>query len=236
MANDLVAAIDAAIAEARGRDLPLGARLQFMADTVRGLSSVFAEAVDTFVARLDGAGAGAEAPKTGDVMPDFMLPDQTGRMVTLEELLANGPAVVTFHRGHWCPFCRLTLAGLAEIEAEVAPRAMVAISPERQQFARVLRAEAGAGFPFLSDVGSGYALSLGLAIWVDDTMSGLIAQAGWTVPEFQGTDGWIMPIPAVFVVGQDGRIIARHVNADYRKRMELDAILGVLKQVADQPL
>jgi peroxiredoxin len=236
MSDGLVTALDATVAEARSRNEPLSARLRFVADGVRGLSSEFAEAVDTFVARLESAGAGAGAPQVGDIMPDFMLPDQDGRMVSLDQLLENGPAVVSFHRGHWCPYCRLTMAGMAEIEARVAPHAMVAISPERSQYTRALRTEAGATFPFLSDVGSGYALALGLAVWVDDTMAGMIEQAGWTIPDYQGTAGWIMPIPAVFVVGADARIMARYVNADYRERMELDAILGVLKGSADQPL
>jgi peroxiredoxin len=63
-------------------------------------------------------------------------------------------------------------------------------------------------------------LSLNLAIWVDDAMSSLIAGAGWDIPSYQGTSGWILPIPSVFVVGQDGLIKARHVDADYRRRME----------------
>jgi cytochrome oxidase Cu insertion factor (SCO1/SenC/PrrC family) len=33
--------------------------------------------------------------------PDFALPAHDGRTVTLDELLARGPAIVVFHRGHW---------------------------------------------------------------------------------------------------------------------------------------
>ncbi|MFM9937381.1 MAG: peroxiredoxin-like family protein [Novosphingobium sp.] len=235
MSDGLISALEIAVADARGQDAPLAARLLFVADAVRALSTDFAEAVDTFVARLQSAGAGENTPQVGDIMPDFMLSDQDGRMVTLEQLLETGPAVISFHRGHWCPYCRLTMAGMAEIEGRIAPHALVAISPERQKYTRALRAEAGATFPFLSDVGSGYALTLGLAVWVDDTMADMIERAGWTIPDYQGTAGWIMPIPAVFVVGKDARIIARFVDADYRKRMELEEILGVLKAFADKP-
>ncbi|UVO55309.1 peroxiredoxin-like family protein [Sphingomonas sp. SUN039] len=231
MSNPLIAALDDAVVEARSRDIPLGARLRFVADRVRDLSPVYADAVDVFVGRLESVDAGTSAPQVGDVMPSFMLPDQDGRMVTLDGLLRNGPAVLVFHRGHWCPYCRLNMAGVAEIEARVAPRALVAISPERQQYTRMMRSDAGAGFPFLSDVGSGYALSLNLAIWVDDAMAQLIAGAGKDIPEYQGTKGWIMPIPAVFVVGTDSRIIARHVDPDYRRRMELADILSVLERL-----
>jgi peroxiredoxin len=46
--------------------------------------------------------------------------------------------------------------------------------------------------------------------------------------EFQGNDGWFLPVPATFVAGQDGRVLARYVDADFRKRMEVDEILTAL--------
>ena len=53
----------------------------------------------------------------------------------------------------------------------------------------------------------------------------LIAGAGWDIPRYQSTDAWILPIPAVFIVDEKGIIRARHVDPDYRRRMELDDIL-----------
>ncbi len=235
MSNPLIAALGVAVVEARSRDVPLSARLRLVADRVRDLSPVYADAVDVFVDRLEAVDAGASAPDVGDEMPEFMLPDQDGRMVMLDALLRDGPAVIVFHRGHWCPYCQLNMAGIAEIEARIAPHSLVAISPERQQYTRMMRSDAGAGFPFLSDVDSGYALSLNLAIWVDDAMARLIASSGLDIPEYQGTEGWIMPIAAVFVVGTDRRIVARHVDPDYRRRMELTDILSVLERIDSKP-
>lgn len=234
MSNPLIAALDAEVAEARHLDLPLNARLRRIVARVATIAPAYADAVDAFVARLENVRAGANAPQVGEIMPGFMLPDSEGRMVTLDQLLAGGPAVLVLHRGHWCPYCRLTMAGMAEIEDRIAPHSVAAISPERQQFTRALRADSGAKFPFLSDVGSGYALSLNLAIWVDDAMARLIARSGLDIPDYQGTEGWIMPVPAVFVVGTDGRILARHVDPDYRRRMELDDVLDVLGRVSGQ--
>jgi peroxiredoxin len=235
MSNPLIAALDVEVVAVRRLDLPLNVRLQRIAARVRELAPAYADAVDAFVTRLESVAAGAHAPQPGDLMPDFMLPDQDGRMVTLERLLDGGPAVLVFHRGHWCPYCRLTMAGMADIESRIAPHALVAISPERQQYTRALRSSAGARFPFLSDVGSGYALSLNLAVWVDDAMARLIASSGLDIPEYQGSDGWIMPVPAVFIVGTDGRVTARHVDPDYRRRMEPEAVLEVLGRVGTQP-
>lgn len=232
MTHPLVAALEDAFQEVRDRDLTLGERLKYVADCVRTKGLGFAIAVDTFVSRLEAAQAGSTAPMVGDVMPDFCMPSHEGRFVTLQSLLEQGPAVLAFHRGHWCPYCRLNMVGLAEIEQEAKPAQIVAISSEVQQYTRMLRAEAGAEFPFLTDVGGGYTLSINLAIWVDETMSGLIGGAGWDIPGFQGGTPWILPVPAVFVVGQDGIIAARHVDPDYRRRMELDALLDAVKLVS----
>lgn len=231
MTHPLVAALEDAFQEVRDRDLTLGERLQFVADCVRTKGPEFAAAVDVFVARLEAAQAGSTAPMVGDVMPDFCMPDHDGQLVTLRSLLDRGPAVLAFHRGHWCPYCRLNMVGLAEIQQAAKPAQIVAISSEVQQYTRMLRAEAKAEFPFLTDVDGGYALSINLAIWVDEAMARMIGSAGWDVPGYQGGTPWVLPVPAVFVVRPDGVIAARHVDPDYRRRMELDALLDALKLV-----
>jgi peroxiredoxin len=76
---------------------------------------------------------------------------------------------------------------------------------------------------------NGYAMSLNLAIWVGEEMKEMIAAAGWNLPEYQGNESWMLPIPATFVVGSDGRIAARFVDPDYRRRMAVEDMLDALK-------
>ena len=229
-ASELVVALDKATARAIALDAPLRERLQIIADEVRSLSAVFAQAVDVFVARLQEAEAGALAPAVGDSLPDFLLPDQNGRLVGLRALVATGPAVVTFLRGHWCPYCKTTAVALGEMSEAAARQGarIVAITPENRRYAQRLAEDSGGRIPILTDVDNGYALALNLAIWVDDDMSRLISSAGWNVPSYKTSPDWILPIPAAFVVNTDGVIVARHVNADYRTRMEIAEILGAL--------
>lgn len=225
MTGGMADAIEHALREARGLDAPLADQLRLVADQVRALSADFADAVDRFVGRLERAGAGETAPQVGEPMPDFLLPDQDGRLVSLGDLLDRGPVVVAFVRGHWCPYCRLNADNLARAAKSGTPVQIVAISAETQTYTKQLRTEAGADFPFLSDVDNGYALSLGVAIWVDDTMARMIAAAGWDIPAYQGSPGWVLPIPSVFVIGQDGLIVLRHVDPDYRRRLDLGTLL-----------
>jgi peroxiredoxin len=76
---------------------------------------------------------------------------------------------------------------------------------------------------------NGYAMSLNLVMWVGTEMQGLLPNAGVDMPVFQGNNSWMLPLPATFVVGADGIIRARHVDPDYRKRMEIDELLAALK-------
>lgn len=231
MTHPLVAALEETFQQVRDMDIPLAARLKAIADRVRDESPEFAKAVDDFVGRLESAQAGHSAPKVGEPMPPFTLPDQDGKLVNMDSLLAEGPLIIAFYRGHWCPYCRLNMVGMAEIQDKVAPARIVAITQETRQYTRVMRAEAGATFPFLSDVGGGYTLSINLAILVDEFMASLIDSAGWNVPHYQGGTGWLLPVPAVFLVDQSGVIVARHVDPDYRRRMEPSEVLKSLDLV-----
>src|SRR4051794_2208575 len=112
--------LEEATESARQMDVPLSQRLKVVADEVQRMSPRFAAAVDRMVARLADNGVGLAAPAPGEPMPEFVLPDETGRLVSLSQLLAQGPAVISFNRGHWCPYCRLNVDALAKAEPEVA--------------------------------------------------------------------------------------------------------------------
>src|SRR5262249_41879609 len=158
-----------------------------------------------------GAGAGLNAPRVGEPMPPFLLPDDLARLVSLEGLLEKGPVAIAFHRGHWCPYCRINAHGLTMIheEAQGSGGQIVAITPERKNYAQSQKHDARAFFPMLTDYGNGYALSLNLAIWLGDEMIAYLTKSGRDLESFHGAAGWFLPIPATFVVGTDGLIKAR---------------------------
>jgi hypothetical protein len=96
-----------AFRQARDADASLNERLEQFAEAVRSFSASFADAVDRLIARLRQHGTGLSAPVLGDAMPPFVLTDDDGHLVTLEAVLSRGPAALAFHRGHWCPYCRI---------------------------------------------------------------------------------------------------------------------------------
>jgi peroxiredoxin len=217
----------------RCRDLeaPLADRLQAFANELRRLGPRFAAAVDALVSRLAESDAGATAPKVGEPMPAFLLPDDQGRLVRLEDLLGKGPVALAFNRGHWCPYCRINVDALARAEKEVAAehRHVAAIVPDRQKFAVWLRSEAKAPFPVLTDIDNGYAMTLDLAFYVGDELKHMMVSSGWDPSVSQGTDNWMLPIPATFIIGTDGIIHARFIDPDYRMRMAIEDLLAALR-------
>jgi peroxiredoxin len=222
--------LDAAFRRVRDLDVSVAEQLRAFADAGRQGNPDFAAAVDRLVERLRQYGAGESAPEPGDALPPFVLPDDAGRMVSLNELLTQGPVAVTFHRGHWCPYCRININALALAHQEITAEGgqIVAIMPDRQKFIANFRSEAKVPFPILTDMDNGYALSLNLTIWVGAELQKLM-EGRRNIPEFQGNSSWMLPIPATFVVGRDGRIRARFMDPDYRKRMAIADMLVALR-------
>src|SRR5262245_25920585 len=119
----MIAAAEAladAFVRSRDMDAALGERLEAYSNAVREFIPAYADAVDQLVSRLSNSGAGLKAPRPGEPMPPFVLPDDKGRQTSLESLLENGPVAITFHRGHWCPWCRISAIALAQAQHDIA--------------------------------------------------------------------------------------------------------------------
>jgi peroxiredoxin len=220
----------------RDMDASLSERLDAFSAASRYFSPGYQEAVDRLVSRLKAYDAGQAAPKPGEPMPPFAMPDEQGHLVTLDALLTEGPLAMTFHRGHWCPYCRISTRALYEAQERVAAEGanLAAIMPERQRFAAVFKSEGEVRYPVLTDMDNGYALSLNLAIWVGDEMQKILESGGRQLPNYQGNDAWVLPIPATFVIARDRTITARFIDPDFRKRMAIEDLLKALQDAQSQ--
>jgi len=207
----------------------LNEQLQAYAAAGREIFPAYGEAVDRLVVRINENGGGENAPRPGEQMPPFILPDESGRLVALPSLVERGPVAVIFVRGHWCPYCRLNVRAVIKAHDRIKAIGadVVAIMPETQEYAAKFKAEASTPFPVLTDLDNGYALSLNLAIWLGAEIERLLSYLD--MAGFHGNDGWVLPIPATFVVGRDGLVKARFVDPDFRRRMAIEDLLAALK-------
>ena len=195
-----------------------------------------AERVGAQTLSLISAGGQAQNPPgVGDIAPEFELPDQQGRMVSLSGLRAKGPVVLTFFRGNWCPFCSLTLRALDEVRSELTTlgASLVAISPQTAELAAATSTCNGLRFPILTDAGNAVARRWGLAWELCPEQKKVFGKLGHPLPRYNGGDDWTLPIPAGFVVGRDGRVGYVHVDSRVNRRLEPQVAVDAVRRMAE---
>jgi peroxiredoxin len=229
-AKSLEQALAEAFEQADHLDAPLEQRLKLYLGESRRLLPDLETTYDQLVKRIAANGADALVPAVGEVLPNFLMTDSKGHLVDLAALLAKGPLVVSFNRGPWCDYCGLELHALARAYPGIvaAGGEVVSVVPETAKYAEVLQGSRGLPFRVLTDLDLAYALSLGLVFWVGDKIKEMYGQFGIDLAQFQGNGGWLLPIPATLVVGQDGRVKARFVDPDFRHRMDIEDIFQAL--------
>lgn len=197
-----------------------------------------AEVVAVFAsdqAALAAAGVPVGAVSVGDTLPPFSLSDATGQIRTLDELTSNGPAVIVFYRGGWCPYCNVALRTyqrdlLPQLDAYSAR--LVAISPETPDASLSTQEKAELAYTVLSDTAAELATSLGITF--EPSEDGLAAQRnlGVDIRTTRTDNATRLPMPTVLIV--DRNHIARFVDIhpDYTGRTEVNDILTTLDTLA----
>jgi peroxiredoxin len=168
------------------------------------------------------AGLAQRALKVGDKAPEFTLQEARGNVVSSAELLKQAPVIVTFIRGRWCPFCCATLEAWQGMLDRVkqAGALLVAITPMSSQQSDFMRDQHKLAFPILSDVGNKVAEQFGIAYRVPQYQQELFSTVFINLPHVNGEDSWTLPLPATFVIAQDGVIRYSFIDEDYTQRAE----------------
>lgn len=193
----------------------------------------FGPVIGRTIGALIASGQAAHALGAGDPAPAFELPDQDGTLTSSADLLKQGPLVLSFYRGVWCPFCNFELAALQQALGEIGARgaSLVALSQQTPSNNRKAQRENALTFPILSDKGGEVGAAFGLRWVVPEEMREVHKQLGGPLPTFNGEDSWTLPMPARYVIGRDGVIAYAEVNPDYTIRPEPADLLPVLDRI-----
>ncbi len=187
-----------------------------------------------FMDMLDRAEIAAHVLAPGAPMPDFLLPNAEGRLLSSGELLDAGPLVVVFFRGDWCPFCMLMLLALEEAlpELHAAGATLVAMTPDTG--GRALRAKQAHGLHYevLSDVDNEAAMQFGVVVNPPGSYRALLARAGIDLAERHGNPGGFIPLPATFLIGRDGIVRSAWIDLDVTRRVEPAAIIDAVRRLS----
>jgi peroxiredoxin len=179
---------------------------------------------------LTDSGQADRALTVGDRAPGFSLPAANGRIVTLDGLRADGPVVLTFYRGAWCPYCNIALRSLQQQHETIAARGarLVAVSPQIPDESLSLVEKHALAFDVLSDIGSDTAKQYGLAFDLPDDLGAVYDRLGFDLQRVNAGHPRTLPIPATYVIDRDGTIRWAFVDSDHTRRAEPADILAAL--------
>lgn len=173
-----------------------------------------------------------QAKNVGDIAPDFTLTNATGDSIKLQELLKEGPIVLTWYRGGWCPYCNLTLKQLQnELPNFKANGAnLVALTPELPDKSLSTTEKNELDFHVLSDIDNKIAKEYGIVFKLTDEVADIYNKS-FGVDTYNGNDKNELPLAATYIINKEGKIIYAFLDADYRNRAEPSELTKVLKNI-----
>lgn len=171
--------------------------------------------------------------QVGDTVTDFQAMDQEDSTFNLNAALQNGPIVLVFYRGQWCPFCNRHLSDLQDSLSLITEKGgqVIAISPEKPEYLTKMREKTGASFTLLYDQGYKIAEQFGVLFAPDSaTIRKYNTFLNANLQEAHGNDQELLPIPATYIIARDGTIVWRHFDPNYKNR---SSVMEILKNLPE---
>ena len=168
--------------------------------------------------------------KLGEVMPEFLLPNVKNEIINSKEILKNGKMIIAFYRGSWCPYCNLELKMLQDHLPKIKDKKamLVAISPQSPDNSLTVVEKHNLTFEVLTDKDNLFAKQLGISFELQDFVLPYYQALGIDLMHFNKNNDNSLPVPAVFVIDQNGKIIYKFVDANYMNRIDIDELLQTL--------
>jgi len=198
----------------------------------KGLPSDILAILDLATDSLTKSGILDRCLKVGDSVPNFTLPNVSDRPIALQDFLAKGPAVISFYRGIWCPFCGLELQALQEMlpTIQALGASLIVISPQSSLYTHMTAGKYGLTFEVLSDQGNQVAHQFGLVYQVPEPLRPFIEAVDLHLPTYNGDESFSLPIPGTFVVDRQGTVLYAFVDPDYTYRLDPFKIVSILRK------
>ena len=189
---------------------------------------VFDEGVDD----VANSGITASALQKGDQYLDFSLKNASGNTVRLSDALAQGPVVLTWYRGGWCPYCNLQLRALQQYLPEINALGaqLIALTPELPDNSLNTQEKNELSFEVLTDQDNAIAREYGLVFKLTPEVSVYYKDA-FDLEVYNGNTTDELPLAATYVIAQDGTIQYAFLSADYRERAEPADLIEALKNI-----
>ncbi|WP_010180333.1 peroxiredoxin-like family protein [Aquimarina agarilytica] len=214
--------------------MSLTAKLQetkkaFSKNVPADVQAIMSNALNTLTAE----GLPKTATKKGDLLTDATLVAIDGKEVNVHSFLKDGPLVVSFYRGGWCPYCNVELKELQDALPQIKELGanLVAITPETPDNSLTTSEKNNISFSVLSDIDNKYAKQLGLVFQMPEDLREVYHQFNIDVPKHNQNKDYELPLPATYVVNIKGEIVLSFLPEDYTERLDPVAIIDALKSL-----
>jgi peroxiredoxin len=182
---------------------------------------------------LKESGLIEKAPNMGDTLKDFSLTNHRNEIIRLIDLRKQGPVVITFYRGGWCPYCNLELRAYQQIlpQIKAAGASLIAITPEVPDESLTTSERHALEFEVLTDKNSDYAREIGIVFTVNEKVRPIYESFGIDLEKHNGREQFDIPLAATYLINSNGIIVFAVVEADYTIRAEPADVVKVLQSL-----
>lgn len=194
------------------------------------VGNLISQSIESF--GIDSLESGVLKPlEIGTIAPEFAAKDQSGQVVSLKELNANGPVVLVFYRGYWCGICQKSLA---EFQDELATFLsagvqVIAVAPESEKNTLKTVEKSGLEFPVISDSDGSIMKKYNVGFKSNKMYQDKIVKYfDTTLNEINNQKEASLPVPATYLINTDGKISYVFYDPDYRKRVDIKDIMNNL--------
>lgn len=195
------------------------------------LTIILVMASNTLMSQTKRSAKEASGLSVGESAPMFITTNANRNQFSLKKALNKGPVVLIFYRGFWCPICNKHLGILQDslklIEKKGAQ--VIAISPEKPEYLNKMEEKSGVEFTLLYD--EDYTIADAYDVTFNPSGSQRLMYnvvLGAKLKKTHSDESQRLPIPATYIIGQDGKIIWRQFDPDYKNRSSVKEILNAL--------
>ena len=170
----------------------------------------------------------------GDHVPMIEAVNQNGDLFSLSTALYNGPVVIIFYRGEWCPYCNKHLSDLQEGLESIYQRgaSVVAISPEKMEYQNKTLQKTHAEFTLLYD--EGYTIAESFDVNFNPSVMNKVVYnlfLGANLKNAHSEESQNLPIPATYIIDTNGKVAWRHFDPNYKNRSTISEIVKELDAI-----
>lgn len=179
-------------------------------------------------------GLAESAVSVGELAPDFVLPTPDGRLISLDELLARGPAVIGIYRSARSPYGRAAVHALHQVRsrAEALGASLTACIVADEPFRDPGERQPTPALQLVRDRDGRVARLFGLLIDLPISLDGLWRRYCVDLATTDEAVGCALLMPATYVIDREGIAAWALIDPDYSQVPDGAGILAALRRLA----